>query len=214
MAGARSGNPRVKWGALLRHLGRFYATGNWRVPAFRDRGADPFGVMVSTVLSQRTRDEVTERVAGRLLAVYPTASALATAPRDRVVGLIREVGLAESKANGLQATAGILAKDYCGKLPRVESELIQLPLIGRKTAKAILVFGYGIPAIPTDIHIHRVANRLGVVTTKSAEETSLALEKVVPKKYWHLLNPALVQHGQNICTALNPKCAGCPIRNH
>jgi len=211
MTQGRKSAPKVQWGSLLTCLRRFYATGEWRVPVLRERSADPYRVMVSTVLSHRTRDEVTERAALRLLDTYPTPSSLAAAPLPRILKLIREVGLAESKAKGLQESANILVRDYGGRVPSDEHELARLPLVGRKTASAILVFGYGKSAIPADTHIHRVVNRLGVVKTTNLVETSRALESVVPRKFWHLLNPTLVQHGQNICKALRPRCSECPI---
>ncbi len=179
----------------------------------RERGGDPFRVLVSTILSHQTRDEVTERVAKRLLSVYPTAKSMSRANVAEVSALIREVGLAESKARGLHETALRIAEDFRGVVPSDEKSLLSLPLVGSKTANAVRVFGFGIPAIPADIHIHRVANRLGAVSTATLEETSRALERAVPKKYWSRLNPTLVQHGQNLCGAGRPLCQACPIES-
>lgn len=201
----------ISWGPLLRDMRRFYLSGTWRVPVLRDRGADPFKVLVSTLLSQRTRDEVTERATRRLLEAYPTAKALARAPVTDIASLIREAGLSRQKAEGLRAAAKAIVEKHGGRVPRSEKELRELTRVGPKTARAVLVFGFEEPALPVDTHIHRVANRLGAVRTTSLEETGDQLRSVVPRRYWKELNPVLVQHGQNLCSAINPKCSDCPI---
>jgi endonuclease-3 len=124
---------------------------------------------------------------------------------------IRDVGLAESKARGLHQAAKCIVGEYGGSVPDTEDKLASLPLVGKKTASAVLVFGFKKPAIPADVHIHRVVNRMGVVRTATLEETSTALQQVVPKTQWHRLNPVLVQHGQNLCRAHKPACDACPI---
>lgn len=208
---ARAPLRRIQWGNLLRRLEAFYSTGEWSVPVLRERGVDPYLVLVSTVLSHRTRDPVTERATRRLLSAFPTPTALASATQEQVASKIRDVGLADSKARGLRRAAQQIVERHQGIVPRTERDLIELPLVGKKTASAVLVFGFGQAAIPVDTHIHRVVNRLGVVRTVTRDETVGALRAVVPRKYWGSLNPALVQHGQNICTALAPRCGSCPV---
>jgi endonuclease III len=202
----------VHWGQLLSRLENFYSGGKWRVPVMRERGADPFRVLVSTVLSHRTRDQVTQRAAMRLLNRYPNPTLLARANLRDIRFLIHDVGLSDSKARGLRAAAIEIVHRHRGLVPGTEAELRALPLVGKKTADAVLVFGFGEAAIPVDTHIHRVSNRLGVIRTRSLEETSVQLQSVVPRKYWYRLNPTLVQHGQNLCRFSDPLCDGCPIR--
>jgi endonuclease III len=202
---------KIEWGRLLGKLERFYGKGSWRTPVMRERGVDPYRVLVSTILSHRTRDEVTARAAHRLLVAYPTPTALSRSSVSKIRSLIREVGLADSKAAALHECASIIVRSHGGKLPQTERDLLSLPLVGKKTASAILVFGFRMGAIPVDTHIHRVVNRLGVVRTRSLDETADALEEVVPWRYWGKINPVLVQHGQNMCTAVHPMCDSCPI---
>ncbi len=199
------------WGPVLRDLSRHYARGFWRVPVLRERGADPFHVLVSTVLSQRSRDEATLDAFHELSKVYPDARTLADAEPERVRALIRQVGLSKSKADGLILLANVLVLRFGGLVPRKYADLLTLPMVGPKTASAVIVFGFKDAAIPVDTHIHRVVNRLGVVHTSTPEETKDRLETLVPRRYWSLLNPVLVQHGQNICRARAPKCQECPV---
>lgn len=201
----------ISWGPLLRDIREFYAQGSWRVPVLRNRGTNPFRVLVSTLLSHRTRDEVTQRAAQRLLRSFPTPTQLAKAPLAKIESLIRDTGLAEQKARGLQAAARAIVEDYQGTVPHSERDLLNLPRVGPKTARAVLVFGFETPALPVDTHIHRVVNRLGVVSSKSPEETSDRLRTIVPRRYWKEVNPVLVQHGQNLCASRNPHCGVCPI---
>ena len=202
---------QLSWAKLLGDLYRFYSTGPWKVPVLRERKVDPFRVLVSTILSHRTRDSVTERASLRLLQKYPNAETLSKASAAQVRALIRDVGLPTSKVTGLRAAARMIVRRFGGHVPRTEEELLKLPLVGKKTAAAVRVFGFDEYAIPADVHIHRVANRLGVVSTGVPSETSAALAKVVPRRFWRELNPILVQHGQNICIALRPRCVACPI---
>lgn len=212
MSPSQTVKARVRWGTLLTQLDRFYSNGKWKVPVLRERGADPFRVLVSTVISHRTRDQVTMRAALRLLRAYPTPVALAEATPREISRLIQDAGLGESKARGLHRAAVALVSQHNGRVPDTEKELVSLPLVGRKTASAIIVFGFGQAAIPADTHIHRVVNRLGVIRTKTPDATSIALRYVVPRRYWARLNPTLVQHGQNICRFSRPLCHACPIR--
>lgn len=168
-------------------------------------------MLVSTVLSHRTRDELTLRASLRLLARYSTPKKLAGAPVDMVTGLIRDAGFSRQKAVRLVQVAGELTNKFGGSVPRKSQELLSLTGIGRKTSEAVRVFGFQEDGIPVDSNIHRVVNRLGVVRTASALDTTAALKRTVPRKYWSILNPVLVQHGQNLCSTRNPKCAACPI---
>jgi endonuclease III len=203
--------PSFDWVAVLDRLSAFYHTGDWRRPYLRDHAQNPFQVLIGTILSQRTRDEKTDVASARLFARFPDAPSLARANPANLEPLIREVGFYRTKARAIRACAAEILDRFGGEVPTTYEELTSLPWVGAKTANCVLVFGYGTPAIPVDTHVHRIANRLGVVRTSTPEETEAALERVVPEPYWIPLNPLLVQHGQNLCRPIGPKCPECPI---
>ncbi len=205
--------PPFDWETVMDRLSELYHTGDWRTPYLRDHAEDPFQVMIGTILSQRTRDEATDVASARLFRRYPDASRLARARPDQIEPLIRETGFYHTKARLIRAAATEVLSRFGGEVPRTYEELTTLPGVGPKTANCVLVFGYGIPAIPVDTHVHRIANRLGVVRTRTPEETEVRLREVVPKEYWIPLNPLLVQHGQNLCRPIGPRCGDCPIRD-
>jgi endonuclease III len=203
--------PAFDWTFVLDRLSTFYGTGDWRRPYLRDHAQDPFQVLVGTILSQRTKDANTDVASARLFHRYPSAPALARATPQEIEPLIRATGFYHVKARMIRATARALLDRFGGDVPRTFDELTSLPGVGPKTANCVLVFGYGIPAIPVDTHVHRIANRLGVVRTRTPEETEARLAEVVDPKYWIPLNPLLVQHGQNLCRPRGPRCPECPI---
>lgn len=206
-----SATPEFDWVAVLDRLSAFYHRGEWRTPYLRDHAENPFQVMIGTILSQRTRDEATDRASARLFARFPDAPGLAAARPSEIEPLIRETGFYHTKARLVRDCAREVLARFGGSVPRSFEELTSLPGVGPKTANCVLVFGYDIPAIPVDTHVHRIANRLGVVRTRSPEETELRLREVLPREYWIPINPLLVQHGQNLCRPIGPKCPECPI---
>ncbi|HXW66909.1 MAG TPA: endonuclease III [Thermoplasmata archaeon] len=206
-----AGPPAVDWELVLDRLSALYHTGDWRTPYLRDHAEDPFQVLIGTILSQRTRDENTDVASARLFAAFPDAGSLAAARPQEIEPLIRVTGFYRTKARAIRATAEQIRSRFGGVVPRTFEELVSLPGVGPKTANCVLVFGYGIPAIPVDTHVHRIANRLGVVATRTPEETEARLREVVPPRYWIPLNPLLVQHGQNLCRPIGPRCPVCPI---
>lgn len=204
--------PPFDWEGVLDGLSKFYGHGDWRVPYLRDHAQDPFQVLIGTILSQRTRDENTDRASAKLFAVYPDAPRLAAAPQAKVEKLIHETGFYRTKARGIRACAKEILGRFGGVVPHDMESLLTLPHVGPKTANCVLVFGYGIPGVPVDTHVHRIANRFGVVRTRSPEETEARLREVLPERYWIPINPLLVQHGQNLCRPNGPLCPSCPIR--
>lgn len=204
--------PPFDWEGLLDRLSDFYHAGDWRVPYLRDHAEDPFQVLIGTILSQRTRDENTDRASARLFARYPTATALAGATAAQLEPLIRETGFYRTKARAIRACAREVLDRFGGTVPRDLPSLLTLPGVGPKTANCVLVFGYGLPGMPVDTHVHRIANRLGVVRSRTPEETEDLLRRVVPERYWIPVNPLLVQHGQNLCRPIGPKCPQCPVQ--
>ncbi len=201
----------VDWETILDRLSAFYGRGDWRVPYLRDHAESPFQVLIGTILSQRTRDANTDRASAALFARCPDPASLARAPVPEIERLIRITGFYRTKARAIRAVARTLLDRYGGEVPRSMEELLELPNVGPKTANCVLVFGFDVPAIPVDTHVHRLANRLGAVRTKSPEETELALRATLPERYWIPLNPLLVQHGQNLCRPRHPRCPECPI---
>jgi endonuclease III len=202
---------RLPWGVMLAKLRSTYSGPGWRVPQLRPERGDPFRVLISTILSQRARDESTVKASMNLFRVFPSASSLSKGSLKEITRLTKSVGLSPRKVRGIRDTARILTSRFNGVVPDKVEDLLTFPMVGRKTANCTLVFGFGIPAIPVDTHLKRVANRLLGTPNLTAEETERVLERVVPRKYWVYLNPLLVQHGQNLCNALHPHCGACPI---
>ncbi len=172
---------------------------------------DPYKVLVSTVLSLRTKDDVTHDASLRLFEKAPNIYALNRLTEEEIARLIYPVGFYKTKAKNLKKIAGIIIEQHKGKVPDSLDELLKLPNVGRKTANLVLAKGYNIPAICVDIHVHRISNRLGLVKTKNPEETEFALRKILPKKYWIEFNDLLVPFGQNLCKPVSPYCSKCPI---
>ena len=199
---------------VLDGLAELYGAGNWRVPYLREHAENPFQVLVGTILSQRTRDANTDRASALLFERFPDPRSLASAPLSQVESLIHGTGFFRTKARHIQAAARAIEDRFRGEVPHDIPSLLSLPGVGRKTANCVVVFGFGEPAVPVDTHVHRIANRLGWVRTRTPEQTEEALRLVVPRQYWIPLNPLLVQHGQNLCRPRGPRCEICPISEH
>jgi endonuclease-3 len=202
---------RFEWETVLDRLSAFYHTGDWRRPYLGEHHEDPFQVLVGTILSQRTRDANTDKAAAELFARFPDAERLARAPRAEVERCIHGTGFYRTKAKHIQACAKAILETFHGVVPTDLDALLGLPGVGRKTANCVLVFGYGRPAIPVDTHVHRIANRWGLVRTRTPDATEERLRAIVPERYWVPLNPLVVQHGQNLCRPRDPLCDACPI---
>ncbi len=203
--------PTLDWEGILDGLSRLYGTGDWRVPYLRDHAEDPFQVLIGTILSQRTKDANTDKASADLFRKFPDARRMARASPRELERLIHGTGYFRVKARAIRACARQILDRFGGEVPRDMESLLSLPGVGPKTANCVLVFGYGVPAIPVDTHVHRIANRLGAVRTRSPEETEERLRTVLPERYWIPINPLLVQHGQNLCRPRGPKCPECPI---
>lgn len=173
---------------------------------------DPFYVLVSTVLSQRTKDANTEKASFALFKKFPTAYELSKAKVEEVEDLIKPAGMYRQKAERIVQIAQVVVERYGGKVPNTLKNLVKLKGVGRKTANIVLAVSFGIPAIAVDVHVHRIANRMGIVQTKEPEETEVALAKILPKKYWTQLNGAMVNFGQVVCAPKNPMCSACMFR--
>jgi endonuclease-3 len=173
--------------------------------------ADPFRVLVSTIISTRTKDAVTSAASGRLLAAAPDARRLAALAEARIARLIFPAGFYRTKAANLRATARLLLERHAGRVPAGMEELLALPGVGRKVANLVRGAGFGIPGICVDTHVHRISNRLGWVATCNPAATEEALMRVLPRRYWLVVNELLVRWGQVVCTPLAPRCGSCPV---
>ncbi len=174
-------------------------------------GGHPFRVLIRTILSQRTRDENTDHASARLFSKFKTPEDIAIADKEDIEELIVSAGFYHVKAARIKEVSQILLDEFDGKVPDTIEELLTLPGVGRKTANCVLVYGFKKPAICVDVHVHRISNRMGLVETKTPEQTEEKLKKLVPKKYWLEINDLLVQFGQTICRPVYPLHDICPV---
>lgn len=172
---------------------------------------DPFKVLVATILSARTKDEVTAAASRRLFARAGTAEALAGVSVTELEKLIYPVGFFRNKAGYLAALPEVLQKKFSGQVPATIEELVQLPGVGRKTANLVVAVAFGLPAICVDTHVHRIMNIWGYVSTKTPLQTEMALRNKLPLQYWIRLNSLLVTFGQGTCKPRSPHCDRCVL---
>lgn len=190
----------------------------WKVPAVGviagGAGDRPFETLISTILSLRTKDAVTEAASRRLLARAPTPEILVSLSIAEIEKLIFPVGFYHTKAKHLIETCRSLLDKYDGRVPRSMDELLKLPGVGRKTANLVLTVGFGAYGICVDTHVHRISNLWGFVCTKTPEETEFALRRKLPRRHWKTYNDILVTFGQNLCVSVSPWCSKCPITRY
>ncbi|MDE1825980.1 MAG: endonuclease III [Thaumarchaeota archaeon] len=172
----------------------------------------PLSILIGTILSARTRDENTSAVVRKLFSQYKTAHALASAKISDVEKIIKSTGFYHVKAKRIIEVASIIDSKYSGKVPQTLDKLVELPGVGRKTANCVLVYAFDKPAIPVDTHVHRISNRIGLVQTKTPEDTEIELMKKISKKHWIRINDTFVMYGQNICKPISPMCTVCQIK--
>lgn len=175
---------------------------------------DPFIVLISCILSLRTRDKVTYEASERLFALADTPAKLAALPVPKIQKAIYPVSFYRVKAKSLKKLAQDLLTRFGGKVPDTMEDLLTLGGVGRKTANLTLTLGHRKPGICVDIHVHRISNRLGYVKTKTPEDTEFALRAKLPLKYWMIYNDLLVPYGQNICTPISPWCSKCVVETY
>ncbi len=172
---------------------------------------DPFKILISTILSARTRDENTRQATITLFSKFKTPNQIANAHIDELEQLIYKAGFYRVKAQRIKEVAKIIDQDYNGVVPDNYKDLISLKGVGSKTANCVLVYAFKKPAIPVDIHVHRISNRLGWVKTLRPEQTEEALKIIIPKDQWIRINRIFVRFGQTTCLPNRPKCESCPI---
>jgi endonuclease-3 len=175
---------------------------------------DAFKILISCLLSLRTRDENTEKNSDKLFKIASTPQQIAKIPTKKLEKIIYSSGHYKKKARTLKHVSKVILKEHKGKVPNDKEELLSIKGIGPKTANIVLCFAYGECVLPIDTHCHRIPNRLGWVKTKTPEQTELALSKILPEKYWREFNAIFVLFGKTICTPVSPFCSKCPIEKY
>jgi len=185
----------------------------WNQPIVTEiaRLKDPFKVLISTVISLRTKDEVTREAAERLFRMAGNPRDMLLLEASEIEKAIYPAGFYRTKAQNIREICRLLLEEKDGLVPDDLEELLKLPGVGRKTANLVITLGYGKSGICVDTHVHRISNRLGYVSTKSPEKTEFALREKLPEVYWIEYNDLLVTYGQNICTPVSPFCSRCAL---
>jgi endonuclease-3 len=172
----------------------------------------PYQVLMATVLSLRTKDTLTAKVAPKLFELADNPHDMVRHSPETIAEVIYPVGFYRNKAKSILAISHMLLDEYDGQVPDDLDKLLELPGVGRKTANLVLTAGFNKPGICVDVHVHRISNRWGYVKTKTPEQTEFALREKLPPDYWMAYNALLVPFGQNICTPTSPWCSRCPVK--
>jgi len=176
------------------------------------KGNDPFQILISTILSTRTKDEITYPTAKKLFEIYKNPEDFIKISTEELERLIYPIGFYKTKAKSIKKIAEIIIREYNNKVPDEFEELIKLPNVGRKVANLVLSVAYSKDVICVDTHVHRISNRIGLVRAKTPTETEFKLMEVVPRKYWREINYLMVGFGQVICKPTKPKCDVCKLK--
>lgn len=187
----------------------------WQEPVVgvvaRESNRDPFRILISCLLSLRTKDKTTSAASERLFALAHTPATMVKLPLKKIEQAIYPVGFYRTKAKSIHQICRRLLDVYGGHVPDSIDELVTLPGVGRKTANLVVTVGYNKPGICVDIHVHRISNRWGYVKTKTPEKTEEVLRRTLPKQYWITFNDLLVPYGQNLCQPVSPLCSKCKL---
>jgi endonuclease III len=192
---------------LMQRLFELYPEG------YTDGFREPFFALISTVMSHRTRDDVTYPAAKRLFEKFSTPADMVKADVGEIEALIKDVGFYRVKSGRIKEISRILLEKYEGRVPDDMDSLLEFPGVGRKTANCVLAHAFFKDALAVDTHVHRISNRLGLVETKTPEDTEIELKKIFPQKYWKHINLLLVKLGQNICRPISPRCGMCVLND-
>lgn len=196
-------------GRLVRGMSRAVGGDLPSVSAIARRKRDPFKVLISTILSLRTKDEVTAAASRRLFAVARTPDTLSRVPVRTIEKAIYPVGFYKTKARTIRTVSERVVREHGGVVPDTIDELLAFKGVGRKTANLVITLGYGKKGICVDTHVHRVSNRIGLVRTSTPERTEYALMQVLPERYWIGYNEIVVSFGQKVCKPISPHCSSC-----
>ncbi|MCH7519500.1 MAG: endonuclease III [Candidatus Dadabacteria bacterium] len=189
-------------------------TPKWDVPIVTlvaESTNDPFRVLISTVLSLRTKDETTAVASRKLFKLADNPSDMLKLSEKEIIKAIYPVGFYKTKAKNIKSICRDLISKYDSKVPDDIDELLKLKGVGRKTANLVVTLGYNKPGVCVDTHVHRISNRLGYIKTKTPDKTETALRKKLPEKYWIDYNSLLVSFGQHLCRPISPFCSRCPV---
>lgn len=178
------------------------------------RTRDPFRVLISCILSLRTRDETTSAASKRLFDLAKNPEGMVQLPPKVIEKAIYPVGFYRTKARTIRNICKILLNEHEGRVPETIEGLLALPGVGRKTANIVQVYGFQNPGLPIDTHCHRIPNRIGWIRTKTPDETERVLRERLPRKYWMIFNDLFVQFGQNVCKPIGPRCPACVIEKY
>ncbi|MHB8909998.1 MAG: endonuclease III domain-containing protein [Syntrophales bacterium] len=172
---------------------------------------DPFKILISTLLSLRTKDEVTAAATERLFALASTPEEMLRLSEEKIRKAIYPVGFYRTKAETIRGVCRDLIDRFHAQVPDTIDQLLTLKGVGRKTANLVVALGFHGEGLCVDTHVHRISNRLGYVRTKAPEETEFALREKLPRKYWLRYNTLLVAFGRNTCRPISPFCSSCPV---
>jgi endonuclease-3 len=187
---------------------------SWRTPAVTIVAEDsrsPYKVLVSCIISLRTKDEVTSQASKRLFEHAATPEAMQQLPAAEIAKLIYPAGFYRNKAEQILEISHRLVAEYGGRVPDILDELLAFRGVGRKTANLVLTLGFGKPGICVDTHVHRICNRWGYVATRTPGATEMVLRSQLPPEYWIEINDLLVAFGQNLCLPVSPRCSICRL---
>jgi len=186
----------------------------WELPivsSLAEEHSGPFPILISTILSLRTKDEVTAKAAASLLALARTPEEMLKLSEGKIIKAIYPVGFYRTKAKTILHISKELIERFHSRVPDTIEQLLTLKGVGRKTANLVVALGYNKDGLCVDTHVHRISNRLGYVKTKIPEETEYALRKKLPSKYWLRYNTLMVAFGRHICVPISPFCSRCPV---
>ncbi|MBO4568368.1 MAG: endonuclease III [Candidatus Methanomethylophilaceae archaeon] len=202
---------------ILNRLSKEYTRGAY--PGRNSEGlnpewpADSFHVLIATILSQRTKDDNTRRASDSLFWRFGTMEAIACADPEEVAELVRPAGFPRQKSKAIVDCCRIIIDDYGGEVPSDTDVLVTLPMVGRKTAACVRSYAMDIPSVCVDTHVHRISNLMGLVSTKTPEQTEMELMRITPEERWSDINRYLVRHGQVVCLPNRPRCHLCVVRD-
>jgi endonuclease-3 len=181
------------------------------VSAVAQDSRDPFRILISCLISLRTKDEVTAEASARLFRLARTPRTMMRRPAARIARAIYPAGFYHTKARTIKRLCRTLVEKHRARVPADLDTLLTLKGVGRKTANLVITVGYGKLGICVDTHVHRISNRLGIVKTKTPEQTESALRQVLPRRHWIPYNDLMVTFGQNVCKPISPLCSTCPV---
>jgi endonuclease-3 len=206
------------WDAIFASLETWRQMSHESLPAVTTVAAfykrDAWAVLVSTILSLRTKDDVTFKTSKALLEKAPAPVALLALSVEEVERLAYPAGFYHTKAANLLAIAAIIENQYGGTVPADMDALLAMPGVGRKTANLVITESFDMDGICVDIHVHRISNRMGWVKTRCPDQTEMTLRDILPRLYWKRINDLLVQYGQRLCRPVSPFCSKCVIKDH